>query len=369
MLHNFGGPEDGYIPYAGVTFDSHGNIFGTTAYGGAGVCSYCGMVFELTPNGDGNWTESTVHDFTGSDGQRPIAGITIDPKGNLYGAAEDGGSNHSGTVYKIVPSSPGAWVFSILSTFPPGSGSPTGNVLLDTAARMYGTAEVVYSLNQVTPVGQWYELVLHEESQPFGTLVMDGDGNLYGTTYSGGTHGAGSVFELSFDPMLTVWTETVLYSFSGGSDGSNPLAGVISDAVGNLYGTTVYGGLANLGVVYKLTHQPDGTWSETALHYFTGVPDGAYPSCAMTLDSQGHLYGVTSAGGPANWGTVFRMTPTSGGQWAESTLYSFTGGLDGGDPYSGITFDAAGNIYGTTQWGGLYGQNGGVVYEIVNPSL
>ena len=368
VLHNFGGFGDGNIPYAGVTIGADGSLFGTTAYGGAGVCSYCGMVFQLTSNADGSWTESTVHDFTGTDGARPIAGITIDAEGSLYGAAEEGGSN-GGTVFKLVPSFPGTWVFSILSTFKTGGGSPTGNVLLDGPTRLYGTAGLVYSLNQVASVGQWYERVLHQETQPFGTLIMGGDGNLYGTTYSGGTRGAGSVFELTFDPMLNRWTETVLYSFTGGVDGLRPLGGVTFDVVGNLYGTTVSGGKAGLGVVYKLSHQPDGTWSETVVHSFTGVPDGANPECAVTFDSKGNLYGTADEGGPAGWGTVFRMTPTSGGQWTETTLYGFTGGLDGGLPYAGVTLDVEGNIYGTTQWGGIYGQYGGVVYEVVQPTL
>jgi uncharacterized repeat protein (TIGR03803 family) len=121
--------------------------------------------------------------------------------------------------------------------------------------------------------------------------------------------------------------------------------------------------------VYKLMHETDGTWSETIVHSFTGVPDGAYPECAVTFDAQGNLYGTADEGGPANWGVVFKMTPTSGGQWAETMLYGFTGGLDGGLPYSGVTLDSAGNIYGTTQWGGLYGEYGGVVYEIMRPAL
>ena len=165
VLHNFGGLGDGNVAYAGVTIGADGSLFGTTAYGGAGVCSYCRRVQLRACRAQmvaGRRAPSMTSPGTDSPG--PIAEIAINAKGSLYGAAEEGGSDGWGTVFKLVPSFPGTWVFSILSTFKTGGGSPTGNVLLDGPTRLYGTAGLVYSLNQVASVGQWYERVLHQET-------------------------------------------------------------------------------------------------------------------------------------------------------------------------------------------------------------
>src|SRR6202020_2077816 len=200
-------------------------------------------------------------------------------------------------------------------------------------------------------------------------VVADKTGNLYGTTQYGGAAGNGTVFQLS--PPSTkggAWTETVLYSFQGGLDGYTPYAGVVLDAVGNLYGTTIYGGENNLGIVYELSPPAlsGGTWTETILHVFTGGSDGSYPSGNLKIDGKGNLYGTTQHGGTERGdcglgcGTVFEMTPpaTKGTAWIESILYAFTGYVsstsqgDGAFPQAALIMDTEGSLYGTTFRGG-----------------
>jgi uncharacterized repeat protein (TIGR03803 family) len=204
-----------------------------------------------------------------------------------------------------------------------------------------------------------------------GTLVSDAAGNLYGTTFNGGfvsntafcgttSEGCGVVFKLAPNPDGT-WTEHVLHSFTGG-DGANPGAGVIFDAAGNLYGTTTYGGLSNVGVVFKLTHKSDGTWTEHVLYSFTGGGDGAYPWAGVILDATGNLYGTTYYGGVGNFGqgngVVFELTRSASGGWSERVLHAFLG--YGANPYAGLLRGASGNLYGTASGG----TSGGLVFEI-----
>ena len=197
---------------------------------------------------------------------------------------------------------------------------------------------------------------------PLSNLVVDAAGNLYGTTFVGGAHGAGEVFELSRN--TGVWTETVLYSFTGGVDGANPYyAGVIFDSTGNLYGTTVGGGTFGFGTVFELT--PNGTsWSERVLYSFAGGNDGASPYAGVIFDVAGGLYGTTFAGGSYDEGTVFRLTPSGSGQWSERVILPFNVN-NGAGPVGGLVSDGA-NFYGVTQCGGKYGA--GVAYELVPDS-
>ena len=183
---------------------------------------------------------------------------------------------------------------------------------------------------------------------PLGNLISDADGNLYGTSVLGGTSGNGAVFKLAPDG-----TQTVLYSFTGGADGAQPYSGLVRDKVGNLYGTTYMGGTSGLGAVYKLA--PDGT--ETVLMSFDGS-NGSLPANTLTLDRKGNIYGVASAGGAFGYGTVF--TISSAGK--TNVLYSFTGGADGNTPYSSLVRDTAGNLYGTTLYGGA--TKGGTVFKV-----
>jgi uncharacterized repeat protein (TIGR03803 family) len=199
-------------------------------------------------------------------------------------------------------------------------------------------------------------------SQPSAGLILDASGNLYGTTNQGGPSGDGTVFKLTKSSDGS-WTESVLYSFAGGTDGATPIAEVTFDASGNLYGTTQYGGAFSAGTVFELAPNSGGTWTESLLYSFTGGSDGANPWAGLIFDAGGNLYGTTYAGGASGDGTVFKLTPNSDGTWTESVLHSFTGGQDGSTPYLGnLTFDTTGNLYGSTVYGGGFGS--GVVYRL-----
>jgi uncharacterized repeat protein (TIGR03803 family) len=200
---------------------------------------------------------------------------------------------------------------------------------------------------------------------PDAGLVSDSAGNLYGTTYSGGTHGVGAVFELT--PKLGGgWNEKVLHNFNtNGTDGSYPQAGLIVDASGDLYGTTYSGGVHGFGTVFELTPPAGGGWGEKILHAFnSNSTDGQSPSASLIFDAAGNLYGTTVFGGTADGGTAFELSPTKGGSWGEKILHNFTySATDGNEPFAGLIFDSAGNLYGTTAFGGAHG--GGMVFELV----
>ena len=276
-------------------------------------------------------TFNVLHDFTGGqDGGTPIAELTMDRAGNLYGTTFYGGvqSCHTssgtgcGTVFKLSKKGSG-WVFSPLYDF---AGNGDG-------------------------------------ANPAGKVVFGPDGSLYGTTFEFGGY-SGTVFNLKPQPTscraaLCSWNQTLLYGFTGGSDGGNPYGGVVFDKAGNLYGTTFSGGQkggqvcgdgagSTCGVVYELT-KSGSIWTETVLHTFTGGADGSNPGNGLVLDGAGNLYGTTTTGGSGLYGTAFQLSP-SGSGWTENVLYSF--GLNGGtEPWGALIFDAAGNLYGTTLYG------------------
>ncbi len=276
-------------------------------------------------------TFTVLHDFTGAeDGGTPFAELTMDRAGNLYGTAFYGGvqSCHTvsgtgcGTVFKLTKKGSG-WVFTPLYDF---AGSGDG-------------------------------------AHPAGKVVFGPDGTLYGTTNVFGGY-SGTVFNLKPPPTscraaLCSWNQTLLYGFSGESDGGNPYGGVVFDKAGNLYGTTFSGGQkggqvcgdgsgSTCGVVYELT-KSGSIWTETVLHTFTGGADGSNPGNGLVLDGAGNLYGTTTTGGSGLYGTAFQLSP-SGSGWTENVLYSF--GWDGGaQPWGALLFDAAGNLYGTTAYG------------------
>lgn len=188
-------------------------------------------------------------------------------------------------------------------------------------------------------------------SQPGAGLILDTSGNLYGTTPQGGASGEGVVFKLTKNSDGT-WTESVLYSFAGGADGATPYAAVTFDASGNLYGTTYSGGAFSAGTVFQLVPNSDGTWTESVLYSFTGGSDGANPYAGVIFDATGTLYGTTRGGGTQGMGVVYKLTPNSNGSWTYGALHSFTGGKDGSYPQLGnLTFDTAGNLYGATNDG------------------
>jgi uncharacterized repeat protein (TIGR03803 family) len=398
-IYNFTGGTDGGFPIAGVVLDAQGNLYGDTLNGGGdcGLQEACGVVFQLTHNNNGTWSENVLHNFegNGADGGNPTAPVAFDRHGNLYGASncvQDCFFNTQGVLFQLLPQSNGPWRESILYNLQgdgcaPNSEYGTGglvvcSVAFDHTGRLFaqtvtggttGPDCVSFGCGQVLFLGQvsvfsWYRIVLHDFMDgssdgrfPEGLLAFDTSNNVYGTTGAGGSANAGTVYMLTPNHVTPGYRETLLHSFQGGSsDGANPTAGVVLDASGNVYGTTSEGGAAGLGMVYILTPQSNGTWSETVLYSLQGGNDAAMPNSSLTFDAAGNLYG-TAGGGADNQGTIFKLT-SSGSHWTESVFHTFTGALDGGNPYGGVTIDAAGNIYGTASRGGT--GNEGIVFEI-----
>jgi uncharacterized repeat protein (TIGR03803 family) len=328
LLYNFGdGIAEGVQPFAGLISDTAGNLYGTTINGG-----YYdeGTVFELKPAFGGGWTEHVLHTFGGSgDGTYPYAGLVLDASGNLYGATTFGGADNEGTVFEVSREAGQTWTEKIIHTFKKNG---------------------------------------EDGEQPWGTLIFDSSGSIYGTTYAGGAYNSGVVFELI--PSGTgAWTEKVIYVFNkNGRDGANPVASLIFDKAGNLYGTTHgQNGDYNFGTVFKLTLTA-GRWSETILHRFKNDgTDGIYPE-SVIFDASGNLFGTTTYGGAYGGGVVFELAPATGGVWSEQLLYTFGSVTsDGLNPWAGLIFDAAGNLYGTTFYGGSGGN--GTVFKLTPASL
>lgn len=376
-----GNLREGSDLYAGLILDANGNLYGAAESGGV---YGAGVVYELSP-GAGGWTETILYNFRGGaeDGASPHATLMADSAGNLYGTTVSGGLNPGtcragcGTVYMLTPAA-GEWQETVLYRFSGGADGavPYPGVTMDSAGNLYGgtngggafRAGVLYKL---TPGSDgWQQTVLHtfqgrpDGSAPYATPVLDRAGNLYGTTESGGAHNLGMVYMLAPQPDGS-WTLHVLHTFAGGADGASPLAGVILGPRGDLYGTTTLGGTANCGTAFKLVPNAAGGWSEHILHTFLGVnsQDGENPN-GLTFDAHGNLFGSSTGGGVYNPGTIFRLTPSPGGGWRETVLYSFTAGKDGAYPSSGVVLDPAGHIYGTTLWGGPSGDTtGGVAFQ------
>ena len=279
-----------------------------------------GVVFELTPTGNG-WSESVLYSFAGgSDGAYPYSGLVFDPAGDLFGATYGGGANTEGTVFRLKHSN-GQWTEQVIHTFD----LKTGNASL-------------------------------------GGLVFDGRSDLFGTTQGGGASGAGVVFGLQRSKGDT-WTARVLHNFTGGTDGGYPLAERLNiDRAGNLYGTTSGGGLNNYGVVFRLFPTTHG-WKEQVLYSFTGAVE-ANPYSGLVMDGSGNLYGTCASGdGVTTVGSVFELTPAVGSTYTETDLHLFTRG-DREFPEAALLLDKAGNLYGTTRLGGA--GNMGVVFEVSN---
>ncbi len=354
------------LTLSGVVRDTAGNIYGTTLEGGntGGACGQfgCGTVYKVDSTG----TLTVLYKFTGgSDGQSPLTGLVLDTLGNLYGSSSAG-------TFKLDTSA----TLTLLH-----SGGPSSELVLDAAGNLYGVQSfggftgspcgnggcgIVFKIDTTNT----YSVLYSFSGQPDGAypgagLVLDTAGNIYGTTKSGGATNHGTVFKLD-----TSNKETVVYSFTGAPDGDTPEAALTLDAAGNLYGTTYSGGLLqcwepaqtmppsnkpiDCGVVFKV----DTAGTETVLHSFTGIPDGALPQGGLVLDSAGNLYGTTSEGGSNGFfgceilkpalstgcGSVFKIDSTG----TLSVLYSFSGNVDGGYPGAGLALDGAVNLYGTS---------------------
>jgi uncharacterized repeat protein (TIGR03803 family) len=356
VLYSFQSVPDGATPVGAVVFDKAGNLYGTTRNGGSSSCpsvQQCGTVYQLAPPAKqgGPWTETVLYIFKGNtsnDGASPYGGLVIDAAGNLYGTTGYGGTGNCtvlgsklgcGTVFELSPPKQkgGPWTETVLYSFP-------------------------------TP---------KQGFVPWGDLVFDRAGNLYGATISGGGYGTncgdayyqycGAVFELS--PPKTKggqWTEKVLHSFAGISngkqegDGANPNGGLILDSKGAIYGTTSIGGYncpqfqgVGCGTVFELKPptKKGGAWAEKILHRFTDGNDGAGPNGGLIFDAKGSLYGTAGGGGSQGLGTVFRLASKPSGGWGESVLHDFTDNLHGRGPGAPLAFDTAGNLYGTALGG------------------
>jgi uncharacterized repeat protein (TIGR03803 family) len=383
VVYNFTGSSDGANPVAGVTVDRSGSLYGTTSAGGR---KGFGTVYRLVHSGP-NWLFYLVYTFEGltqnsTDGSAPYARVVIGPDGFLYGTTHSGGEGQGckalhgcGTVYTVRPKPGNIWVpwqETVLYSFGTNDGSNPdyGDLVFDQAGNLYGTtrnggANLQGAVYELSPNGaNWMEKVLYsfagqpDGATPLGGPVFDRAGNLYGTTYAGGTNGTGTVYQLK--PSGSGWTENILHSFQTGSDGVAPTGGVNFDQPGNLYGATQTGGAAGGGTVFELTSLLGGSWSLSTLYGFLGTAfGGAYRTVVM--DAAGNLYGTTSSDGAHPWGSVYKLTRSNGG-WTYSSLHDFTGGADGGTPYGSLVFDGSGNLYGTASAGGANGQ--GVVFEI-----
>jgi uncharacterized repeat protein (TIGR03803 family) len=395
VLYSFqGGANDGSVPAGGVVFDSQGNLYGALQHYGPGSCApmgnACGAVFQLSPPAQkgGSWTETLIYEFQGkgsNDGELPNGGLIIDAAGNLYGVTAYGGTGDCillgvkagcGTVYELSPpqQKDGAWTETILYSFPTAKQGylPNGDLVFDRAGNLYGATEfgggkgtscdpyyqycgAVFELSPPkTKGGEWTEKVLHafasgtDGANPNGGLVLDGEGNVYGTTYAGGSGDWGTVYELKPPTRKGgAWTEKQVHVFTTGNAGGLPSAGVIFDSKANLYGTTV-------GTIFRLAppSTKSGRWKETILSTFNNYE--AYdPSGALIFGANGNLYGTTQSA-KTSFGTVFRLRPPSrkGGAWAFSILYGFKGAPDGAQPAAKLIFDKHGNLYSTTTQGG-----------------
>lgn len=362
VVHSFTGGGDGEYPQAGLIRDDAGNLYGTTEFGGA---SSLGTVFELTPDG----TETVLYSFTGgSDGENPYATLISDEAGNLYGTTVGGGGGNCtgppagcGVVFEVAATRTEMVLYSFTGG---GDGAyPLAGLTKGKNGEFFGATEFGGSHNygtifKLTRSG--HKTVLHSFTKghdgryPGASLIADSAGNLYGTTENGGARGFGTVFEVAANG-----SETVLYSFTGRKDGGTPLAGLITDKLGNLFGTTVYGGRGGYGTVFKLT--PSGT--ETVLYSFSGGNDGGRPQAGLIRDKKGNLFGTTVLGGASGLGTAFKLAADG----KETVLHSFSGGSDGATPVAPLKMTSAGNLYGTTIYGG--GSNNcqggcGTVFEI-----
>jgi len=320
VLYDFTGGADGGEPYKGVTLDAEGNLYGTAVTGGGGSCEGgCGVVYKLSNSG-GTWNQTVIHTFTGSDGSGPGSPVAIDKNGDVFGTTPTGGANGIGVVYQL-REDVGAWKFRVIHTFTGGDDGGGGS-----ASR----------------------------------LLIDAAGNLFGVCTVGGANGFGTVFEMSLHQGL--WQLTTLYAFKDSPDGALPYGGLIADKAGNFYGTTYYAGANDLGTVYQLT-KINGAWTERVLYSFQGGSDGGSPISTLVADAAGNLYGTTSEGGAAacGCGTIFKMSRDSTGKWSETVAYRFPGTPQPGFAYNGLVADPSGIFYGATVHGGS--GNDGAIYK------
>jgi len=384
MLYTFNGAPDGNSPWGAPVSDSHGNLYGTTWSGG--LYGF-GTVFKLDTAGNQN----TLHNFAGgSDGANPWAGLIRDSAGNLYGTTYWGGGPHCfnnygcGTVFSVSPDRKGGWTERVLYSFTGGKRDGQypgyGSLARDKAGNLYGTTiyggigycssgcGVVFKVSSTGTETLLHKFKGTDGGTPYGGLIRDSAGNLYGTTEAGGPSpcACGVVFKLT-----SAGKEAVLYSFAGyPQDGSQPMAGVVRDGNGNLYGTTWSGGTAGYGTVFKL----DPTGTETVLHSFIGYPsDGTRPVAGVVRDPAGNLYGTTYYGGNGSGGGFCETNGQTQGcatlfkvdtNSVESVLHNFNYDVDGAEITAGLFRDKSGNLYGAASVGGPTPIHGGTIFKL-----
>ena len=379
VLYSFTGGKDGADPHQGLIFDQAGNVYGTTFDHGL---HRSGNIYTLIPNADGTWTQSVLYSFKGGgDGGAVDWGrLTFDATGNLYGATYAGG-RRAGTIFQVTPNGDGTWTENVLHRFTGGKdgAQPRTVPYFDAQGNMYGTAAYGGAYGCGTafeltpgPDNQWTYHVIHQFKgtgcSPWVGLIPDQAGNLYGTTRNdvGGCSNpptnCGTVFQLT-PTTGGKWTYKVIHKFKGGKGGSDPsVSGLIFDDTGTLYGSTQAQGVHNSGLFFKLTLGANDKWQYSVLHQFKKKADGIYPDGQFARDASGNIYGTTGAGGPYGGGTLYKMTPNPDGTWTFIVIWAFGAGNDGVSPMGGPVLDAAGNLYGTTVVGGDYGY--GTIYEI-----
>jgi uncharacterized repeat protein (TIGR03803 family) len=361
VIYSFTGGADGGYPTDGFVIGSAGNLYATASVGGA---YGAGVVFKLSETG----AENVLYNFTGgADGANPNSRLTSDADGYLYGTTFSGGANGAGTVFKVTL----AGAETVVYSFKGGTdgANPIAQLTFDGEGNLYGTTSAGGAYNggtvfEVSKAG--VETVLHsfgngtDGTDPVAGVTLTKKGQIFGTTAAGGASGDGTVFALT--PSQSGWKETILHSFALGTDGGTPYAGLVYDQSGNLYGTTTAGGQGGEdggGTIFKLT--PSG--GELTFSVLDGLAgygiSGTYRN--VLLDASGNIYATTHCDGTYSAGTVYELTP-SGSTWNYNPLYEFTGGSDGLYSFSNLVFDKQGNLYGTTKYGGAKGY--GVAFKI-----
>jgi uncharacterized repeat protein (TIGR03803 family) len=374
-------------PTASLMAGDGGALYGTTGAGGVGF----GTVFKATPSsGRKPWTVRVLNNFTFADGAFPDAGLVADQTGALYGTTTQGGkvcfTAGCGVVFRLTRPPPHQyyWTETVIHYFTGSQDDglePHGALVMDAAGALYGTTVsggigdgVVFKLTPPIRGTHWREQILYTFSglgaTPYGGLIGDGNGVLYGTTVNDAINGCGTVYAVAPPvPGSAAWSERLLYVFgaNGSGDGCGPRTSLAEGRPGTLYGTTTNGGAAGMGAVFAVSRPAvtSSMWIDQVLHSFTGGADGAGPSSPVTVGEDGAIYGTCYAGGAANDGVVFKLTPPRFGQtaWTETILHSFAGGADGANPVGGLLRSSGGVLYGTTSNGGVNG--GGTIFEVV----
>jgi uncharacterized repeat protein (TIGR03803 family) len=385
VIYSFNGAPDAAYP-GGLTFDADGNLYGTS---GGGAYNF-GAVFELKRTADG-WAESVLYSFTGDSGDTgPVTGVILDNAGNLYGLSDGYSDSYAypAYVFKLAPNGHGEWTKSVLYKFDTSTHTylqPQNNLVVDSQGNLFGflpsgsDGGLAFELKPGAK-GDWKEVTLHSfKGTPDGAYLtsaaLDQSGNVWGMTTAGGTKrcvyiervfGCGIVYELTPDSSGK-WSETVVYEFTrGGGQSVNPSQGFLLESGSQLFGTAFSGG-NGFGAVFELT-RTRGSWEQQVLYRFLDYPDGQFPIGQLEMNSAGALFGVTFYGGKNNLGIVFELDPSKTQDWGEKILHSFVGGLDGSYPDAAVVFDSRGHLYGATEEGGSgagCGKTGcGVIYEI-----